>query len=226
MDRRSLLLGLLTPALAPLAQGQMLWQEGTHFDRITPPVPTSTPGKVEVTEVFSYGCPYCYSALPLADRIKARLPAYAEMNYVHASFIPAEGWPMFQRAYVTAKALGLAEAHHKAMFEAIWETGELPLIDPQTRRPVQPLPMIADAAKFYAKRSKTSVEDFLARSRQADIDEAVRQQDALVRAYGVSGTPSFVVNGKFRLGKGIRTSDEMVNVIAYLVGLEKPNLRS
>lgn len=226
MDRRSLLLGLLTPALAPLARAQILWVEGTHYEKITPPVPTSTPGKVEVTEVFSYGCPYCYSALPLADRIKARLPAYAEMTYVHASFIPAEAWPMLQRAYVTAKALGIAEGQHKAMFEAIWETDELPVLDPQTRHPVQPLPTIADAAKFYARRTKVSVEDFLARTRQADIDEAVRQQDMLVRAYGVSGTPSFVVNGKYRLGKGIRSADEMVNVITYLVGLERSTLRS
>jgi thiol:disulfide interchange protein DsbA len=223
MNRRSLLLlGLLTPALAPRAQAQILWAEGVHYERIERPVPTSTPGKVEVTEVFSYGCPYCYSALPLAERIRGSLPAYAEMSYVHASFIPAEGWPMLQRAYVTAKALGIAEAQHKAMFEAIWETGELPLFDPQTHRPAQPLPHIGYAAKFYAKHAGVSEEDFLARSRQPDIDEAVRRQDALVKAYGVSGTPSFVVNGKYRLGKGIRSADDMVHVVNYLVGLEKP----
>ena len=112
------------------------------------------------------------------------------------------------------------------MFEAIWETGELPLFDPQTRRPAQPLPHIGYAAKFYAKHAGVSEEDFLARSRQPDIDEAVRRQDALVKAYGVSGTPSFVVNGKYRLGKGIRSADDMVHVIDYLVSLEKSTLRS
>ncbi|MEN9706175.1 MAG: hypothetical protein RLZZ393_2054 [Pseudomonadota bacterium] len=222
MNRRSLLFGLLAPAFAPLARGQILWEDGVHYERVNPPVPASTPGKVEVTEIFSYGCPYCYSALPLAERIRASLPAYAEMTYVHASFIPAEGWPMLQRAHATAKALGIADAQHKAMFEAIWETGELPLIDPQTHRPSQPLPHIGYAAKFYARHAGIKEDDFLARSRQPDIDEAVRRADALVKAYGISGTPSFVVNGRYRMAKGIRTSDDMVKAINYLVALEKP----
>jgi protein dithiol oxidoreductase (disulfide-forming) len=222
MNRRSLLLGLLAPAVAPLAHAQLLWVEGNHYERINPPVPTSTPGKVEVTEVFSYGCPYCNSAQPLAERIRASLPAYAQMTYVHASFAPAEAWPMFQRAFLTAQALGIAEANHRAMFEAIWETGEIPLVDPTTRQIARPLPNIAHAAKFYARHAGIKEEDFLARSREADIDEAVRRSDALVKAYGISGTPSFVVNGKYRMGKGIRTSDDMVRAINYLVSLERP----
>jgi len=217
-----LLLALIAPLLAPAAQAQLLWVEGEHFERINPAVPTSTPGKVEVVEVFSYGCPYCYAALPLAERIRANLPSYAQMNFVHASFIPSEGWPMFQRAFLTAKAMGIAEANHKAFFEAIWDTGEFPLMDPDTHRPVQPLPNIAYAAKFYAKHAGIKEEDFLARSRQPDIDEAVRKSDALVKAWAVPGTPSFIINGKYRTGKGIKTSDDMVKVILYLVALEKP----
>lgn len=222
MKRLALLLALLTCSFAATTQAQVLWVEGEHYERINPVVPPSTPGKVEVTEVFSYGCPYCYAALPLAERIKSSLPPYAQMNYVHASFIPSEGWPMFQRAYLTAKAMGIAEANHEAFFEAIWDTGEFPLMDPATRRPSQPLPNIAHAAKFYARHAGIKEEDFLARSRQPDIDEAVRRSDALVKAWAVPGTPSFIVNGKYRTGKGIKTSDDMVRVITYLVSLEKP----
>lgn len=222
MNRRALLLGLLAPALTSVVRAQLLWTEGEHYERITPPVPPANPGKVEVTEVFSYGCPFCYQALPLAERIKASLPAYAEMNYVHASFMPSEAWPMFQRAFLTAQALGIAEANHKAFFEAIWETGELPLMDPQTRRPVQPLPHIGNAAKFYARHAGIKEDDFLARSRQPDIDAAVSRSEAFIKACGVTGTPTFIVNGKYRTGKGIRTADDMVRVVNYLVGLEKP----
>jgi thiol:disulfide interchange protein DsbA len=200
----------------------MMWVDGDHYERIDPPVPSSTPGKVEVTEVFSYGCPYCFSALPLAERIRESLPAYAKMTYVHASFNAAEGWPMFQRAFVTAQALGIAEANHQALFEAVWQTGEIPLVDPQTRRPARPLPNIGHAAKFYAQHAGIKEDDFLARSRQPDIDEAVRRSDALVKAYGVPGTPCFIVNGKYRMSKGIRTSDDMVRAINHFVSLEKP----
>ena len=54
---------LLCAAAAPLsAQAQLLWQEGVHYETVVPAVPTTTPGKIEVTEVFSYGCPFCYQA--------------------------------------------------------------------------------------------------------------------------------------------------------------------
>jgi thiol:disulfide interchange protein DsbA len=214
-----LLLALLALPTAP-ALAQMLWQPGVHFEEIRPAVPTATPGKIEVTEVFSYGCPYCFSALPLAEKIKASLPAYAQMNYVHAAFNPSEAWPMFQRAYLTAKAMGIADANHQAMFEAIWQSNELQLVDPQTKRIAQPLPTIADAAKFYARHAGIKAEDFLARSTQPDIDEAVRKSDQLVKAYGIPGTPAFVVNGHYRTGPGIRTNEEMIRVVNYLVGLE------
>ena len=215
-----LLLAVLALPAAPSAMAQMLWQPGVHFEEITPAVPTTTPGKIEVTEVFSYGCPYCYQAQPLVEKIKASLPPYAQMSFVHASFNPSEAWPMFQRAYITAKAMGIAEANHQAFFEAIWQTGEIELMNPQTQRVAQPLPNLAAAAQFYARHAGIKAEDFLARSTQPDIEEAVRHSDELVKNYGVTGTPSFVINGHYRTGKGIRTADEMVGVINYLVGLE------
>ena len=82
------------------------------------------------------------------------MPADAVFNYLHASFVPSEAWPMFQRAWLTASALGIAEKTHQAMFEAIWKTGELPLMDLATGRLKKPSPTIADAARFYARAAK------------------------------------------------------------------------
>ncbi|MEY4762634.1 MAG: hypothetical protein RLZZ200_2490 [Pseudomonadota bacterium] len=224
MDRRSLMLGLLAPALSPLASAQLLWQKDEHFEMVSPAMPPPTPGKVEVTEVFSYGCPYCFGVLPLVERIRESLPDYAVMNYVHASFNSAEAWPMFQRAYVTARALGIAEGLHHALFSAIWQTGEVRLLNPDTGRPAQPLPNIAHVAAFYARRTAIKEPEFLERSRQPDIDDAVRRSDMLVKAYGVPGTPCFIVNGKYRMAKGIRSSDDMVRAINHFVRLEKNSI--
>ena len=46
------------PSAAPFVDNGK-WIEGKHYFRIDPPQPTSHPGKIEVTEVFSYGCPAC-----------------------------------------------------------------------------------------------------------------------------------------------------------------------
>src|SRR5665213_2162684 len=106
------------------ASGGDHWVEGTHYLLLQSPQPTSVPaGKVEVTEVFSYACPACNHFYPVVNRLKASLPANAVVDFVPASFIPTEDWPMFQRAYYTALILGVETQHtHDAMFDAVWKT--------------------------------------------------------------------------------------------------------
>jgi thiol:disulfide interchange protein DsbA len=213
---------LLCAALAPLtAPAQTLWQEGVHYETVVPAVPISTPGKIEVTEVFSYGCPFCYQAHAIVAQLKASLPAYAQMTYVHASFNSAEVWPMFQRAFLTAQSLGIAEANHQALFDAIWKTGELAIVDPATGGLVKVMPTLAHVARFYAQHSKVKEADFLKLAQSPQIDAAVQRSDELVKAYRIGGTPSFVINGKYRTGRGLRSWDELIQMVNYLVALEQ-----
>src|SRR6185436_16273078 len=92
------------------------------------------PGKVEVMEVFSYGCPACNHFRPLMQKLKKELPPNAQMVYLPASWNAAEAWPLFQRAYLTAQSLGVADKAHEAMFDAIWTTGELAVADKATNQ--------------------------------------------------------------------------------------------
>ena len=64
---------LLFSLLLPLAaQAQLRWQEGQHYKLLPQPAPTSVPaGKIEVTEVFSYGCIYCYRAKDAIGQLAA-----------------------------------------------------------------------------------------------------------------------------------------------------------
>src|SRR3954466_9331613 len=102
------------------------WVAGKHYSVIPQAQRTNVaPGKVEVMEVFSYGCPACNSFRPTMKKLKASLPANAQLVYLPASWNAAENWPTFQRAYLTAKALGVADKAHDQMFEAIWTTGQL-----------------------------------------------------------------------------------------------------
>jgi thiol:disulfide interchange protein DsbA len=79
------------------------WVAGKHYSVIPQAQRTSVPaGKIEVLEVFSYGCPACNYFQPSIKRLKASLPANAQLVYLPASWNKAEAWPMFQRAYITA----------------------------------------------------------------------------------------------------------------------------
>ncbi len=187
-------------AVAPFVDSGK-WVEGKNYFRIEPAQPTSHPGKIEVTEVFSYGCPACNAFHKTADQIAKSLPADAVMNYLPASFRPDENWPMYQRAFYAAQALGVAGKTQDAMFDAIWKTGELATDNLTTGqlKPRAAWPTIDDAAKFYAKYG-VNPKEFVAVANSFSVNVKMKRADELVKAYGVDGTPTMIVDGKYRYG--------------------------
>jgi thiol:disulfide interchange protein DsbA len=219
-----LLLALLTPLAA---QAQFLYQEGREYMKLPTPVSSgmAPAGKIEVTEVFSYGCPYCFQAMSGVNQLKKGLPADTVLTLVHAAFAPAEAWPMFQRAWLTARALGIAEENHERLFLAIWENREFPLLDAAGRMR-KPLPTIEDAAAFYAKYSKVSAADFLAKARSPEIDASMRAQDEYVKNAQVPGTPAIVVNGRYLVNSSaMRSWDGIRQVVDFLITQERARLK-
>ncbi len=188
------------PVAAPFVDSGK-WVEGKHYFLIDPAQPTSHPGKIEVTEVFSYACPACNQFHPTVDRIARSLPANAVMNYLPASFRPDENWPLYQRAFYTAQALGMVEKTQDAMFDATWKTGEMATYDLQAGKPKPHAawPTIDDAAKFYAKFG-ADPKEFIAVANSFAINTKMKRADDLIKAYGVDGTPTLIVNGKYRFG--------------------------
>jgi thiol:disulfide interchange protein DsbA len=209
-------------AVAPAAYCATQWYEGVNYFLIRPPQPTGLPaGKVEVTEVFSYACPGCNRFYPIADKLAATLPPNAVMDYLPASFRPDEDWPMFQRAYIVAKDLGIAQRTHDAMFDAIWKSGELAVWDAKLGHAKQPAPLITDAAKFYERAAGIPSEKFLSTAGSFGIEVKLKQADALIAAYGVAETPSIVVNGKYRLNPITAGGDEQtIELVKWLVQRE------
>ena len=221
------LLGALALAQPFDIYAAQAWTEGTHYVLLAPVQHTGVPaGKVEVMEVFSYGCVACNRFQPIVEKLKESLPANAQMVYLPASFNSSEDWPMFQRAYLTAKTLGISERTHQAMFDAIWKTGELAISDPATNRLKIPMPTIEDAARLYARESGIRAETFLATAKSFSVDLKIRVADAQIVAMQVESTPTFVVNGKYRVLLDSLTStdrpfaDQLIELINYLVAKE------
>jgi thiol:disulfide interchange protein DsbA len=214
---------LLSLFVSAVAHSDTTWVEGKNYFAIKPAQPTNVaPGKVEVVEVFSYGCIACNGFYPTMDSLVAALPKNAQVNYIPASFNPAEAWPMFQRAFLTAQAMGVAEKTHHAMFNAIWGTnGELVISDRQTGRLKNPMPTIDNAAVFYARVAGVKKEEFLAIAKSFSIESKMKSSDMLVKNYGVDSTPTLVVNGKYRITmQSAGGSDQLTELVKYLVAKE------
>ena len=216
------LTGWMLVSLLPTTGMAQQWVEGKHYYAIRPAVRTSVPaGKVEVAEAFSYGCPACAAFQPYAKQLKATLPGNAQLVYMHASFNAAESWPMFQRAYLTAQTLGIADKTHDALFDAIWKTGELAVADQQTRRLKNPQPTLEQAAKFYARTAGVKVDQFMSTSKSFAVETAINRTEAWLRAARIDSTPTIVVNGKYRLTVSSAGGvNEMFALIDYLVKQE------
>jgi protein dithiol oxidoreductase (disulfide-forming) len=223
MTRRLVaLFAFAATALPLLASAQTQWTEGKNYFTVTPALHTTAPaGKIEVTEVFSYACPHCAQFRPVVKQLKASLPPNVVFTMVPASFNPAEDWPMFQRAYVTAEALGIAERANEGIFDAVWKSGELAVVDPQTNRLKSPAPSIQDAARVYNKLTGVPVDKFLAVSQSFAVEVKMKADDAFLLHGQVDSTPTIVVNGKYRLTtESAGGADQVVQLVKFLVNKE------
>lgn len=221
---KALLLAVLllpTPLLA-----QLRFQEGRHYSLVAVPQATglAPAGKIEVTEVFSYICSGCNGYQDQVEQLKAKLPADAVLNYVHAGF--NANWPVFQRAHLAAQQLGIADRNHARLFNAIWRTAEFPYFDPATGRPRNPAPVIRDFARFYAKGGGVTENDFAKRASAPEMEEVVRRTDALIRGWQIPSTPSLVVAGRYLINLDeISSSADLAALTTFLVGLERTRLK-
>ncbi|WP_198651374.1 thiol:disulfide interchange protein DsbA/DsbL [Dyella sp. C11] len=197
------------------------WVEGKQYFRIEPAqAKVSNTDKIEVAEVFSYGCPACNAFHPTMNKLVQELPADAAVAYLPAAFMPQENWPMLQRAFLTAQALGVADKANDAMYDAVWKSQELTAMQGNNLKPMSALPTIDDAAKVYAKFG-ADPKEFVAVANSFAINTKVKRSDDLMKAYGVEETPTIVVNGKYRFtARSAGGYEQAVELAKWLVAKE------
>lgn len=179
----SLLFAATAVAADPAAPGKTDWVAGTNYFLIDPPQPTASGDKVEVLEIFSYACPHCAHFQPYAEQLKASLPAQAQFDYMPAIFSPQ--WEPFARAYYTAKSLGVLAQTHQALFDAL-------------HRDHIPMGTIDELANFYAQHGVAKAK-FLSESASFEVESKLARARDIVKNDGIDGTPSIVVDGKYRV---------------------------
>jgi thiol:disulfide interchange protein DsbA len=208
-------------ALAAMAPGDAAqnWVEGENYVRLSPEQRTSVaPGKVEVLEVFSYACPACNAFQLTMDRLRRALPANAQLAYMPAAFHAEEDWPMFQRAFFAAQALGIVDKTHQGIFDAVWKSGELAVADPVSHRLKSPLPSLQDAARDYARLGGVKPEEFVAAANSFAVDVKIRAANSQILAMEIPGTPAIVVNGRYRVNMdSVPAPDQLSDLVRFLV---------
>ena len=213
MLNRTLLLSLMAliafmTVSAPIAAENYV--EGVHYEAIDIPVKTGLEGeqplKVEVVEVLSYMCIHCYSFDPLLKLWEQNKAEQAVFNRLPAVF--SADWELMARAFYTAEILDVSEQMHEPLFEAIHK-------QPKNLRDEDIMAaLFLEHAEIPAAEFTESFNSFFVRSR-------VMQARAKGRAYGITGVPVMIVNGKYRVGGRMAGSNEaMLDVVDFLVRRE------
>lgn len=178
---------------------------GKTYFPIDPPQPTASGSKVEVLEVFSYACVHCAHFQPYADEIKSKLPAYADYSYMPAIF--NDSWEAFARAFYTAQSTGLLDKTHQILFDAI-------------HRDHRQFGSFDQIATFYGEHG-ADVEKFKQVANSFEIESKLSRSRALVPKYGVDGTPTLIINGKYRVtGASAGGYPQLVALVSKLVEME------
>ena len=203
------LLAALAALAAPAALAQGLlekYQAGTHYYPIQPAQAVTAPkGKVEVLEVFSYACIHCAHFQAKVDAWKKTMPANASFALLPAAWNPT--WEMVARAYYASEALGILDKTHDAFFNAIF-------IDKV------PFASLQDVANWYTKFGVTE-QAFLDAANSFTTNTKIQRGKQMVPRYGVDGTPSIVVAGKYRVtGESAGGYDNVFDVVNFLVAKE------
>lgn len=185
------------------AGGKAPYTEGQEYVTIAHPERVSASGKVEVVEVFSYGCPHCAHFAPYAEKLRKSLPKGVQFKLLPADFSPA--WEPFARAYYAAQELGVLKRTHLKLFEEKFDQ----------HYPINTLDELAD---FYA-REGVDRQAFLRAANSHQTDLALARGNRLVNDWGVDGTPTIVVDGKYRSNR-IKSYDELLKLTHWLVQRE------
>jgi protein dithiol oxidoreductase (disulfide-forming) len=185
--RTVLLVGAAAVGAAEAAAQQVAappFEAGKHYAVLTPAQPTSTgAGKVEVAEVFMFGCPGCFGFEPYIQAWLDKKPDYINFVRLPAQWSSHPESPMHARAYYTAEALGKLGEIEEDFFNEVHRNGNL-------------LDTEAKLAAFFAAHGVDEAA-FKSTFNSFTVNAKLKRADELVQRYRVQSTPSVIVNGKY-----------------------------
>lgn len=156
---------------------------GAEFDAVAQPISTDVAGKIEVMEVFWYGCIHCYQMeAPLNAWVK-KLPA--DVYFKRMPALPRADWAPMAKAFFAMETLGVQEKLHTQLFEAVHKQKVLNPTDEKA------------AIEWLTKASgmdKLKVEQAF---KSFTINTNLNRAAQIFRSSGATGVPSLVIDGKY-----------------------------
>ncbi len=178
---------------------------GVDYFKLPTPYPTENDSQVVVYEFFGYTCPHCFHFEPFLNKWLADKADYVALKRVPLNFQPS--WSIYQQAFLTAEIMGVVDKTHSKLFKALHE---------EHKR----FQTIDDLAAWYGNIAGIDKEAFLSTAESFILDSAQRKADNMGFKMQISGTPSLVVNGKYKVSNKLKDRNRTMDVLNYLIKKE------
>ncbi len=180
------LLAALTLAFAVSHSNAQTLDEST-YKPVATQFNVSSGDKIEVAELFWFGCGHCFALEPTVKKWNANKPDNVEFVKIPAIF--SKRWEFHGKAFYTMKALNVPEEAYDAFFHSIHIK----------RKQINNLGALTE---FLAKFDKTE-DQINSAFNSFEVDSKVRAAIKISRQSGATGVPTIVVDGKYQTSQGM-----------------------
>ena len=177
-----LMLSLSTAAISTPAMAEAP-KAGTNFDAVVQPITTDNAAKIEVMEIFWYGCSHCYSMDAQLTAWVKKLPS--DVYFKRMPGLPNTSWAPMAKAFYAMETLGVGEKLHTPLFDAIHKTKAL---DPTNEQAA------IEWVTLKSGLDKLKVEQAF---KSFTINTSLNRAAMTFRNSGATGVPSLVIDGKY-----------------------------
>jgi len=200
------LLALVLPCFIATAALAQDYQEGKEYLALASPQPTSAGDRIEVVELFWYGCPHCYRLEPLLAEWLTSKPDDVVFTRMPAVLGPS--WELYGKAYYTAEFLGVLDKIHQALFSALHTD----------RKKISDEAALQDL--FVAQG--VSAEDFRNTFNSFAVSVKLNNAKQMTKRYAITGVPTVIINGKYSTSASQAGSNEnIIKVMDFLIAQER-----
>ena len=182
------------------------YRAGVHYEIVDNPTSVRDPSRIEVTEVFWFGCNHCYALEPYIARWKKDMPT--DVAFIKSPATWNDMLKTHATIYYTAKALGIEQQFVPAAFNTIQNEGRMLTGNTEL--------------EYYFRGFDVNKDKYKAVSTSFGVRNAVDQADKKMKQWKVTGVPSLIVNGKYKVSasRAVRT-DQLFEVVDFLIEKER-----
>ena len=186
-------------------------EPGVNFKTTKEAIPTESKDKIEVIELFWYGCIHCFNMDPYLDKWADDLPKDVTFRRIPA--IPRKDWVASAKAYYALESLGLVNKLHEKLFDAIHKEKIFKHNDTKA------------LVNWITLNGKLDKKDVEAAFNSFSMKSKLSRSFKIFKAAGATGVPTMIIDGKYvtssTMAGGEKNAIDIMNFIIKNVRKDK-----